>query len=145
MLATSTMQAASMLDLARNKLRNNHATSTEKGAQHPPSKNTELVARFFVDEDGKLLPRVKVTQPHRRAIFCSDCAHYLPSPALYRSHGEPLSMPGGCLLGRTTPDAWPPIYPFTGWLCAGWASQLASIERPSQRAPRYDALTMEAS
>lgn len=109
-----------MLDLARNKLRNNHATTTEKGAQHPPSKNTELVARFFVDEDGNLRPRIKVAQPHRRVIFCRDCRHYLPSPALHRSHGEPLPMPGGCLLGRTTPDSWPPVYPFTGHLCTAW-------------------------
>lgn len=145
MHATTTMKAASILDLARNKLRNNHATSTEKGAQHPPSKNTELVARFVVDEDGKLRPRIKVAQPHRRVIFCRDCRHYIPSPPIPRPHGADLPAPGGCTQGRTTPHSWPPIFPFTGWLCAGWASQLASIERPSQRAPRYDALTMEAS
>ena len=120
MHATTTLEAASILDLARNKLRNIHATSTIKGAQHPPSKNTELVALFFLDEQGMLQPRIKAEQPHRRVIFCRDCRHYLPSPALHRSHGEPLPMPGACLLGLTTPDSWPPIFPFTGHLCTAW-------------------------
>lgn len=61
-----------------------------------------------------------VTKPRRRVIFCRDCRHYLPSPALHRPHGEPLPMPGGCTQDRTSPDSWPPIYPFTGHLCAAW-------------------------
>ena len=47
--ATTTQQPtskpASLLDLARNKLRNNHATSSEKGAQQAHSKQGVVVAR----------------------------------------------------------------------------------------------------
>jgi hypothetical protein len=47
--ATSTQQPtskpASLLDLARNSLRNNHATSSEKVAQQAPSKQVVVVAR----------------------------------------------------------------------------------------------------
>ena len=116
------MQAASMLDLARNKLRNIHATSTIKGAQHPPLKNTEDVALFFVDEHGKLQPIIKAAQPHRRVVFCRDCCHYIAVPPVHQPHGVPREAPGGCRQGWTRPDSWPPIYPFTGWLCDAWAA-----------------------
>jgi len=47
--ATATQQPItepqSLLDLARNKLRNNHATITQKGAQQAPLKQGEDVAR----------------------------------------------------------------------------------------------------
>ena len=58
----------------------------------------------------------------RRVIFCRDCAHYLPSPPIHRPHGVPREAPGGCRQDRTRPDSWPPIFPFTGWLCDGWAA-----------------------
>ena len=111
-----------MLDLARNKLRNIHATSTEKGAQHPPLKNTELVARFFVDKQGKLQAKIEPVQPPRRVVFCRDCCHYIAAPPVHRPHGTPREAPGGCRQGRTRPDSWPSIYPFTGWLCDAWAA-----------------------
>lgn len=56
----------------------------------------------------------------RKVIFCRDCEHHLPMPKIARLHGTPLEAPGGCRLARTTPDSWPPIYPFTGWFCEGW-------------------------
>lgn len=40
-----------MLDIARNKLRNNHATTTKKGMQQATLKNREDVARFFAAKE----------------------------------------------------------------------------------------------
>jgi hypothetical protein len=119
MLATTTMKAASIRDLARNKLRNIHATSAEKRLQHPTLKNSEGVAPFTLDEQGILRPRMKPAQPIRPVIFCRDCASYVATASIWRAHGEPMEVPGGCTIGLTTPDAWPPIYPFTGWHCSG--------------------------
>jgi hypothetical protein len=57
----------------------------------------------------------------RRIVHCRDCAHYVPSPPVYRASGLIWEMPGGCALDRTSPDGKPPIYPFTGWYCDYWA------------------------
>ena len=57
----------------------------------------------------------------RRIVQCGDCAHFIPSPPVNRANGAVWEMPGGCTDGRTTPDRRPPIYPFTGWYCDGWA------------------------
>ena len=57
----------------------------------------------------------------RHIVYCGDCAHYIPSPPVYRASGAVWKMPGGCTQGRTAPDARPPIYPFTGWYCDRWA------------------------
>ena len=58
----------------------------------------------------------------RQVTFCRDCCHYIAAPPVHRPHGAPREAPGGCRQGRTTPDSWPPIYPFTGWLCDAWAA-----------------------
>jgi len=59
----------------------------------------------------------------RRLVRCRDCEHYIPSPPIHRASGAVWEMPGGCLQGRTSPGARPPIYPFSGWYCAGWTSR----------------------
>lgn len=59
----------------------------------------------------------------RRIVHCRDCEHHLPSPSIQRASGAVCETPGGCTQGRTSPDARPPIYPFTGWHCDGWASR----------------------
>ena len=127
--ATSTQKTASMLDLARNKLRNIHATSS----QQIDETDNAFVARFFVDEHGKLQPKIEPAQPPRRIIFCRDCRHYIAVPPVHQPHGAPREAPGGCRQGHTTPDSWPPIYPFTGWFCGDWvASEPASGSRLRQ-------------
>ena len=44
----------------------------------------------------------------------------IPSRPIPRPHGADLPAPGGCRQDRTSSDSWPPIYPFTGHLCAAW-------------------------
>ena len=61
----------------------------------------------------------------RRIVFCCDCAHHVPSPPMHRVGRAAWEMPGGCTQGRTSPDSKPPIYPFTGWYCDGWAPKTA--------------------
>ena len=84
--------------------------------------NPELVASGSLDEHGKMQPKIQPAQSPRRIIFCRDCCHYIATVPIPRPHGVPREAPGGCRQGRTTPDSWPPIYPFTGWCCAGWAA-----------------------
>lgn len=57
-----------------------------------------------------------------RIIQCGDCAHHIPSAPILRAHGE-WDPPGGCTLGLTSPAAWPPIYPCTGWYCSAWRAK----------------------
>lgn len=59
----------------------------------------------------------------RRIVHCGDCVHHIAAPSIYRPSGSVWEMPGGCAIGRTSPDARPPIYPFTGWFCDGWVSR----------------------
>jgi hypothetical protein len=59
----------------------------------------------------------------RRIVQCRGCAHYIPSPPIQRASGAVWETPGGCTKGKTSPDARPPIYPFTGWHCDGWATR----------------------
>jgi tubulysin polyketide synthase-like protein len=61
----------------------------------------------------------------RRIVHCRDCARYIPSPPILRSSRAIWEMPGGCSHGWTSPDKRPPIYPFTGWYCEGWAPKRA--------------------
>jgi hypothetical protein len=56
-----TSKPASILDLARNKLRNNHATSSPKAAQQPPQKTEVVVAQENEEiDEAQEARRVKV-------------------------------------------------------------------------------------
>jgi hypothetical protein len=90
----------------------------------PAGRLTQELRQVLVAHKAAILKLLEAERrAPRRIVRCGDCMHYIPSPPVRRASGVIWEMPGGCAQGRTSPDARPPIYPFTGWYCDGWTSR----------------------
>ena len=98
--ATSTQQPtskpASLLDLARNNLRNNHATSSEKDAQQAHSKQGVVVARSELTRLVGFCAEINgfAEEEHTEALECA-LADFDSAMIFFRSYeAETLSKAG---------------------------------------------------
>lgn len=96
----------------------------------PRARLTDELRSLIRANKDSLVARLAKKPFTRQVIFCGDCAHHIPQPSVIRLNGVPRESPNGCRQGKTSPDAWPPIYPFTGWLCTGWADALTNLGVP---------------
>jgi hypothetical protein len=89
----------------------------------PRGRLTETLRAEITAKRGEILEILRSKgRAQRRVVFCSTCKHHHPSPRLRRPGGMTWEMPGGCSQGLTSPRATPPVYPFTGHRCEGWAA-----------------------